>query len=51
MDFSGDLYGKEITVFMDAFIREIVRFYSEEELARRIKQDEQEVREGKFGEI
>ena len=51
MDFSGDLYGKEITVFMDAFIREIVRFYSEEELARRIKQDEQEVRDGKFGEI
>lgn len=51
LDFAGDLYGKEITVYLDAFIREIVRFYSEEELARRIKQDEQEVREGKFGEI
>ncbi len=48
--FSGDLYGQEITVYMDAFIREIEKFYSEEELSRRIAADKKAVEEGNFGE-
>lgn len=51
IDFAGDLYGKEITVFMDAFIREIMKFYSEEDLARHIEQDKKAVKEGNFGEF
>ncbi len=49
--FSGDLYGQEITVYMDAFIREIEKFYSEEELSRRIAADKKAVEEGNFGEF
>lgn len=49
--FDGDIYGKEITVYFDAFIRDIVRFYSEEELAKRIALDVKTAEEGNFCEF
>ena len=38
-DFSGDLYGKEITAIFTDYIREIRKFGSEKELERAIKKD------------
>ncbi|MBO4594639.1 MAG: riboflavin biosynthesis protein RibF [Clostridia bacterium] len=38
-DFSGDLYGKEITVGFTDYIREIKKFGSEEEFERAIEKD------------
>ena len=49
--FNGDIYGKELTVYLDAFIRDIIKFYSEEELAKRIELDKEAVTEGKFREF
>nr|MBO4518306.1 riboflavin biosynthesis protein RibF [Clostridia bacterium] len=38
-DFNGDLYDKEITLFFDAYIREIRKFFSEEELKKQLNSD------------
>lgn len=38
-DFTGDLYGKNVTLFFDDYIREIRRFSSEEELKKQLKTD------------
>ena len=37
--FEGDLYGQYITLFFDAYIREIRKFFSEEELKKQLAQD------------
>ncbi len=38
-DFSGDLYGKNITLFFDYYLREIRKFFSEEELKKQLTAD------------
>lgn len=38
-DFKGDLYDKEITLFFDGYIREIRKFFSEEELKKQLTID------------
>lgn len=48
LDFNGDLYEKEITVKFDKFIREIIKFESQEQLALQIKSDLSAVKEGKY---
>ncbi len=45
LDFEGDIYGKEITVSFDKFIRGIVTFSSEEELKAQLKKDIKTVEE------
>lgn len=44
-DFSGDLYGKTVTVYPKKFLREEVRFLSEEELKAAVERDIAEARE------
>lgn len=44
VDFSGDLYGKEITVFFDKFIREIKTFNDVDGLKEQLKKDVGEVK-------
>jgi riboflavin kinase / FMN adenylyltransferase len=39
LDFSGDLYGKEIEVIIKDKLRDIKRFNSDEELVEQIKKD------------
>jgi riboflavin kinase/FMN adenylyltransferase len=39
LDFNGDLYGKELTVYFDGFLREIVKFDSENALKEQLKKD------------
>ncbi len=46
LDYSGCLYGKEITVYFDDYIRDIVKFESVNQLQQRLKKDIEEV-EGK----
>lgn len=46
LDFSGDIYGKPITVFFDFFIRDTRKFYSEEELKKQICSDAETVKNG-----
>ncbi len=43
LDFSGDLYGREITVELLRFMRPEQKFDSTEALRRRIEQDKQEI--------
>lgn len=38
-DFNGDLYDKNITLFFDNYIREIRKFFSEEELKKQLNAD------------
>ena len=38
-DFDGDLYGQNLTVFFDRYLREIRKFFSEEELKKQLAQD------------
>ena len=38
-DFDGDLYGKRITLFFDFYLREIRKFFSEDELKRQLAED------------
>ena len=39
LGYKGDLYGKELTVYFDFFIREIQKFHSAGELAAQLKKD------------
>lgn len=48
LNFEGNLYGKEITVFFDDYIREIQKFVSAEKLKEQLEHDIQEVGEGKY---
>ena len=45
--FSGDLYGKKLTVEFTDFIREIKKFNGKEELIKQLKKDVQGVKSGK----
>ena len=45
-NFSGDLYGKEITVEIGEKVREAIKFKSEEELINRVKKDIEEMKNG-----
>ncbi|MFA6106504.1 MAG: riboflavin kinase [Patescibacteria group bacterium] len=45
LDFSGDLYGKEISVEIGEKMREAIKFKNEEELTGRVKKDISEIRE------
>lgn len=42
--YSGDLYGKTITVYFDFFIREIKKFGGAEELSEQLKKDLEKIR-------
>lgn len=46
-DFDGDLYGKRITLFFDRYLREIRKFFSEEELKKQLASDLESVKSGK----
>lgn len=39
LNFSGELYGKQVTVFFERFLRPIYRFKNEEELKQQINKD------------
>lgn len=43
-EFSGDLYGKEIVVYFDFFIRDVRKFGSAEELKIQLKKDLEKIR-------
>lgn len=43
IDFSGDLYGREITIEIEKFLREFKKFDTEEELKAQIKEDLKQV--------
>ncbi|MCC6963657.1 MAG: riboflavin biosynthesis protein RibF [candidate division Zixibacteria bacterium] len=43
-DYSGDLYGSEVTVIPTAFIRRAIRFEQESDLVRQIGEDEKTIR-------
>ena len=45
LDFSGDLYGKEVRVELFKFIREEIRFENPEELAKQIHRDAETIKE------
>lgn len=45
--FNGDLYGKEIDIFFDSYLRDIRKFPSKEALAEQLRHDMQRVRNGK----
>lgn len=42
--YAGDLYGREITVYFDSFIREIRKFGSAQELTEQLKKDLEKIR-------
>ena len=48
IDFEGDLYDKEVTIYFDKLIREIIKFNYKEQLAEQIKKDLTAVKEGKY---
>lgn len=48
LDFNGNIYGEKITVYFDAFIREIQKFVSPEKLKEQLDNDIEEVRQGKY---
>ncbi|MFA6393807.1 MAG: riboflavin kinase [Patescibacteria group bacterium] len=45
-NFSGDLYGKEITVEIGEKIREAIKFKNKEELISRVKRDIEKMKKG-----
>lgn len=45
LDFSGDLYGKEVRVELHRFIRDEIRFENPEELAKQIHRDAETIKE------
>ena len=48
LDFSDDIYGEIITVFFDAYIREIQKFASPEKLKEQLDEDIARTGEGKY---
>lgn len=48
IDYDGDLYGKEITLFFDAYMREILKFSSPEQLKEQLQKDVESVKGGKY---
>ena len=44
IDFSGDLYDKEITLYFDAYVREIQKFSTEESLRQQLSKDLESVK-------
>ncbi len=44
LDFHGDLYDKEITVYFDTYLRDIVKFNSSEELTKQIQKDVKKIK-------
>lgn len=44
--FDGDLYGQRITLFFDGYLREIRKFFSEEELKKQLAADLARVKDG-----
>ncbi len=48
VDFSGDLYGRETTIYFDNFMRSIIKFTSEKELKSQLELDLKGVKEGKY---
>ena len=48
IDFCGELYGKEITLQFDGFIRDIKKFDDQEQLKSQLEKDLAEVKEGKY---
>ncbi len=48
VDFSGDLYGKELTLFFDDYLRDIKKFSCENELKAQLNEDLKSVKDGKY---
>ncbi len=48
LDFNENIYGEKITVYFDAYIREIQKFVSPEKLKEQLDTDIKEVGEGKY---
>ncbi len=48
VDFNGDLYGKVITLYFDAFMRDIKKFQSEAELTKQLSEDLRAVKGGRY---
>ena len=48
LDFNENIYGEKITVYFDAYIREIQKFVSPEKLKEQLEKDIKEVGEGKY---
>ena len=48
IDFNGNLYGKQLTLYFDSFMREIKKFESTEQLIYQLKMDSLAVKEGKY---
>ena len=46
--FAGDLYGKEVTVYFDGYLRKIENFGSAQRLQAQLKRDMERVRRGDF---
>lgn len=46
--FSGELYGKEITLFFDSFVRGVNKFCSIEQLKERLRKDKEEIERGDY---
>lgn len=48
IDFNGDLYGKTVTLFFNAFMRDVKKFDSEQQLKEQLKADVKSVRDGRY---
>lgn len=48
LDFNGELYGKDITVYFTDFMREIIKFDSTDGLIERLRADLEELKGGKY---
>jgi riboflavin kinase/FMN adenylyltransferase len=48
VDYNGDLYGREITIYFENFMRKIKKFSSIDELQEQLREDVREVKEGKY---
>ena len=48
VDYNGDLYGREITIYFEDFMRKIKKFSSIDELQEQLREDVREVKEGKY---
>ena len=48
LDFDGDLYGREITLYFDEYLRGIMKFNSVDELRQRLQKDLKKVKEMRY---